>query len=159
MKLQNVLLLKQLLLAFLFLLLTACAAGDVQFTADRPADFWNGLWHGIISVITLIIHLFNDSVRVYEINNVGGWYDFGFLLGVIFIWGGGTHVSCKSSAEKKTDKEWDEVGTKVELKVMRKLKAWAEDEEGAESGEDWEKVGEKVERKLKRKLREWAEKD
>ena len=42
---------------------------------------------------------------------------------------------------------------------MRKLKAWAEDEEGSESIKDWEEIGEKVEKKLKRKIREWAEKE
>ena len=140
-------------------LIASCAAGDAQFTANDPAGFWFGLWHGIISMISLIIHLFNDSVSVYEINNTGGWYDFGFLLGVIFIWGGGSHMSCKSAAEKKRDKEWEEVGNKVELKVMRKLKQWADNEERSESGDDWDEIGEKVEKKLKRMIRDWAERD
>lgn len=159
MKLQYFFLLKRLFLASALLLLSACAAGDAQFTPESPADFWNGLWHGIISLITLIVHLFNDSVHVYEISNAGGWYDFGFLLGVICVWGGGSHASGKSSANKKCDKEWDEIGDKVERKVMRKLKEWVEDEKVSDSGEDWEEVGEKVEKKLKRKIREWAEKD
>ena len=79
---------KLLLFIPLLLLLTACTAGDVQFTAETPAGFWYGLWHGIISFISLIIHLFNDAVMVYEKNNTGGWYDFGFLLGVIIAIGG-----------------------------------------------------------------------
>ena len=141
------------------LLLTSCAAGDAQFTQDNPAGFWYGLWHGVIAVISLIIHIFNDNVAVYEINNSGGWYDFGFLLGVITIWSGGSHVSCKSSAEKQRDKEWKEISEKVENKVMRKLKAWSEDEAGTGADAEWEEIGEKVERKLKRKIREWAEKD
>jgi len=146
-------------LIFFVILLTSCTAGNLQFTTEDPAGFWYGLWHGIISVISLIIHLFNDSIVVYETNNTGGWYDFGFLLGVIFIWGGGSHVTSKSAAEKKHDKEWAEIGDKVEIKVMHKLKDWAEDEEKSDSDEDWSEVSEKVERKLKRKIREWAEKD
>ena len=90
-------------------LLTSCAAGDAQFTQDNPAGFWYGLWHGVISVISLIIHIFNENVAVYEINNTGGWYDFGFLLGVIGIWSGGSHVSCKSAVEKRREKEWEEM--------------------------------------------------
>ena len=44
--------------------------------------------------------------------------------------------------------------------VMRKLKEWADEEEGlVGKDEDWEEIGEKVEKKLKRKLREWAEKE
>ena len=143
----------------IILSLASCTAGDVQFSQDNPAGFWFGLWHGVISVITLIIHIFNESIRVYEINNTGGWYDFGFLLGVILIWSGGSHVNCKSAEKKQRDKEWDEIGKKVENKVMRKLKDWAEDEEGGESVKEWEEIGEKVEKKLKRKIREWAEKE
>ena len=150
---------KPVIVFLLLLQLTSCAAGDAQFTTDSLAGFWYGLWHGIISFISMIIHVFNDNVMVYEINNTGGWYDFGFLLGVISIWGGGSHVSCKSAANKKRDKEWDEIGDKVEIKVMRKLNAWVEDEKNTNSDEDWDEIGEKVEKKLKRKIREWAEKE
>lgn len=150
---------KLLILSTIVLLLASCAAGDAQFTQESPAGFWYGLWHGVISLISLIIHVFNNDVAVYELNNTGGWYDFGFLLGVICIWGGGSHMSCKSSEEKKRDKEWDEIGDKVEKKVMRKLKAWSENEEVSGDGDDWDEIGEKVEKKLKRKIREWAEKE
>ena len=159
MKSQKFLSFKLLFLVALLVLLSSCTAGNVQFTAESPAGFWYGLWHGVISFITLVIHIFNENVHVYEIDNTGGWYDFGFLLGVIFIWGGGTHISCKSAAGKKRDKEWEEIGDKVERKVMRKLKEWAESEESTDTDEDWEEIGEKVEKKLKRKIREWAEKD
>lgn len=150
---------KLLILIPLLLLLTSCAAGDAQFTPESLAGFWYGLWHGVISFISLIIHIFNGNVTVYELNNTGGWYDFGFLFGVISIWGGGFHMTCKSAADKKRDKEWEEIGEKVEKKVMHKLKEWAEEKENRGSGKDWEEIGEEVEKKLKRKIREWAEKD
>lgn len=156
---QSSRLFKLLFLIPFLLLLSSCTAGDPQFTQDNPAGFWYGLWHGIIAVITLIIHVFNENVAVYEIHNTGGWYDFGFLMGVICIWGGSSHVSCKTAAEKKREKEWEEVGSKVETKVMRKLKQWSEDEDGSDSDKDWDEISEKVEKKLKRKIREWAEKD
>ena len=159
MKLPNSRLFKLLVLIPILLLLVSCSAGDVQFTNDTPAGFLYGLWHGIIAVITLIIHVFNDSVLVYEINNTGGWYDFGFLLGVICIWGGSSHVSCKSSENRKRDKEWEEIGEKVESKVMRKLEKWVEDEESIDPDKDWDEVSKKAEKKLKRKIREWAEKE
>ena len=54
----------------------------------EPAGFWAGLWHGIIAPITFIISLFNPDVKMYETNNNGGWYDFGFLLGVSGSGGG-----------------------------------------------------------------------
>jgi len=146
MKSHNYQSLKLLFLIPVILLLSSCAAGDAQFTPESPAGFWYGLWHGVISLISLIIHIFDNNVFVYEINNTGGWYDFGFLLGVICIWGGGSHMSCKSSVEKKRDKEWQEVGDKVEKKVMRKLKEWSEHEGGTGGDEDWDEIGEKVEK-------------
>jgi len=156
---HNHILYKLYILIAIFIFLSSCTAGNPQFSQDTPAGFWYGLWHGIISVISLIIHVFNENISVYEINNTGGWYDFGFLLGVTCIWGGSSHVSCKTSARKQRDKEWEEVGEKVELKVMRKLKEWAKDEKDIDSSEDWDEISEKVELKLKRKIREWAEKD
>ena len=147
-----------LLIPLLFVL-TSCAAGDAQFTPEAPAGFWYGLWHGVISVISLIIHLFNESVVVYETNNTGAWYDFGFLLGVICIWSGGSHATCKSAERQKRDEEWEEIADKVEVKVMCKLNEWAEDEGNRDADKDWDEVGDKVEKKLKRIIREWAEKD
>ena len=152
-------LLKLVFLLSLVLLLTSCTAGNAQFAPESPAGFFWGLWHGVISVISLIIHIFNENVVVYELDNTGGWYDFGFLLGVVLVWGGGCHASCKSTEKKQNEKEWDEIGDKVEKKVMRKLKAWAEEEETGESDKEWAEIGDKVEKKLKRKIREWAEKD
>ena len=45
----------------ILLLLTSCTAGDSTNTSETPAGFWYGLWHGIISVNSLIIHIFNDN--------------------------------------------------------------------------------------------------
>ncbi len=76
------------------LLLAGCAAGtnDVAGTAGPDGDvagFWLGLWHGFIALFTFVISLFTDSVSVYEVHNNGGWYDFGFILGVMCFFGGG----------------------------------------------------------------------
>jgi hypothetical protein len=44
--------------------------------------FWYGLWHGFILPISWICSLFMDEVAIYAVYNNGGWYDFGFVLGV-----------------------------------------------------------------------------
>lgn len=82
-------------LVALTLLLSACAAGpnpqvDVQAPDGDVAGFWLGLWHGVIAPITFIISLFTDGVGVYEVYNNGGWYNFGFVLGLGFLVGGGS---------------------------------------------------------------------
>ena len=84
------------------LLLAGCAAGtnptvDVLDAGGKSAGFWLGLWHGLISCVTFIISLFSDNVNVYEVYNSGNWYDFGFMLGVSIIFGGGTYGAKRTS--------------------------------------------------------------
>ncbi len=47
----------------------------------EPAGFWAGFWHGLICPITFVVSLFHPGVRIYESNNSGRLYDFGFLIG------------------------------------------------------------------------------
>ena len=69
------------------LTLAACAAGpNVDVTAGG-AGFWLGLWHGIILPVTFLISLFTDTVTIYEVDNNGNWYDFGFVLGLALFSG------------------------------------------------------------------------
>lgn len=138
-------------LGFAIFLFAGCAAGNARFTSEVPAGFWWGLWHGIISCVTLIIGIFDHSVKVYEVDNTGGWYDFGFLVGVTLLWGHRTIT--RPRKPKMTDREWQEISAKVEAKLKRKIREWAE----AEPDEDWNLVEKKAEEKLKRKVREWAD--
>ncbi len=90
----------------LAIILSACAAGPNQLrnTPDEDgevAGFWRGIWHGLISPITFIISLFNKSVYVFEVHNNGGWYTFGFLLGVSMTFGGsGGGAACSRKKNK-----------------------------------------------------------
>jgi hypothetical protein len=76
------------------LILASCAPGpnDAEKTPGpkgKPAGFWLGLWHGLISPVTFIISLFTRNVRLYEVHNNGNWYNFGFVLGAgLFLSGG-----------------------------------------------------------------------
>ena len=49
------------------------------------ADVWQGLWHGFIAPVTLIMSFSNPDVQMYEVHNVGSEYNFGFLLGVALV--------------------------------------------------------------------------
>ncbi len=53
-----------------------------KLTGAKPAGFLGGLWHGAIAVVTFGIGLFTAKVSVWETNNNGSWYEFGFLIGV-----------------------------------------------------------------------------
>jgi hypothetical protein len=79
------------------LLIVSCTAGPnnvvrILEITKEPVGFWNGLWHGMISPITLVISLFNDNIGMYEVHNNGGWYNLGFLLGAGGVFGGGIKI-------------------------------------------------------------------
>ena len=76
------------------IVLAGCAPGANELVGspgdrDEPAGFLMGLWHGVIAPVTFVISLFSDSVSMYEVHNSGGWYNFGFLLGMMMVFGGG----------------------------------------------------------------------
>ncbi len=49
------------------------------------AGLGTGLWHGLISVVTLIMSFFNPEVQMYEVHNTGPLYNLGFLIGAIVL--------------------------------------------------------------------------
>ncbi|HTK83283.1 MAG TPA: hypothetical protein VL633_13435 [Bacteroidota bacterium] len=68
--------------------LTGCFPGGASNSATQPAGFFSGVWHGWIAPISLIVGIFNHSVRIYEVNNTGWWYDLGYYMAVIAGFGG-----------------------------------------------------------------------
>lgn len=95
------------------LVLCACTAGDPQFTADRPANFWLGLWHGAISWVALVAGIFVEGIEVYERDNTGSWYDFGFLLGATSIWAGGSSAGYHRRSRRSRRRDMGEADTIV----------------------------------------------
>lgn len=75
------------------LALTACAASEAP-TAVQPGSpgFLLGLWHGFIFPVAWLISLFTDKVAIYAVPNNGGWYDFGYFLGIV-VFGVGARKS------------------------------------------------------------------
>jgi len=67
----------------------APGANPLINTADahgRPAGFALGLWHGIISPVTLLLSFINkQTVQMYEVHNAGNVYNLGFFLGVLIM--------------------------------------------------------------------------
>lgn len=86
-------------LILLALIATGCMA-DVQMVHEcltgEAVGFWEGLWHGFIAPFSFFISLFSDSVTVFDVNNNGNWYIFGFLLGIGAFTGGGTFGAGKA---------------------------------------------------------------
>lgn len=84
------------------LALAACArqmSDGVSQGAEVPG-FWWGLWHGFVFPWAWIGSLFNPRIAVYAVPNTGGWYDFGFFLGITVLGGGSFFGSKKRSARE-----------------------------------------------------------
>jgi len=68
------------------LALGACAATQASdAVAPAAPGFWLGLWHGFIFPVAWVVSLFTDKVAVYAVPNSGGWYDFGYFVGIVFL--------------------------------------------------------------------------
>ena len=75
------------------LALTACAATqDPAAVKPQAPGFLLGLWHGFIFPVAWVISLFTDKVAIYAVPNNGGWYDFGYFLGIV-VFGVGARKS------------------------------------------------------------------
>ena len=73
--------------------LTACAASQSpQALAPHAPGFLLGLWHGFIFPVAWIASLFVPKVAIYAVPNNGGWYDFGYFLGIV-VFGVGARKS------------------------------------------------------------------
>ena len=64
-------------------MLAGCVPGDGRNTQEKPAGFFWGIWHGWMAPISLILGIFDNKIRVYEIFNNGWAYDFGFYIAII----------------------------------------------------------------------------
>ncbi len=73
-------------------LLAGCATAPLAVEGTR-GFFW-GLIDGGVAPFSFIISLFSSEVGIYGVPNSGGWYDFGFLIGLTF-WAGGGYAAKK----------------------------------------------------------------
>jgi hypothetical protein len=66
------------------LALSACAATqDAAAVAQTAPGFLLGLWHGFIFPVAWVVSLVSSKVAIYAVPNNGGWYDFGYFLGIV----------------------------------------------------------------------------
>ena len=81
------------------LLVSACASQideGVMREGGSPGFLW-GRWHGFVFPFAWIGSLFDADIAVYAVPNNGGWYDFGFFIGVTVLGGGRWFSSKKRS--------------------------------------------------------------
>lgn len=69
-------------------LLAACARQVASGVEPGAPGFLFGLWHGFIFPFAWLLSLVMPDAAVYAVPNNGGWYDFGYFLG-IYVFGAG----------------------------------------------------------------------
>jgi hypothetical protein len=70
------------------LLIPGCLPVNGGRSGDERAGFFTGVWHGWIAPVSVVLGIFDSTIRVYEVNNTGWWYDLGFYMAVISGFGG-----------------------------------------------------------------------
>lgn len=89
-------------LTFFAVVLTGCAepmlAEQAKLCGETPGFLW-GLLHGVIAPFTFLVSLLKEDVAIYAVCNSGGWYDFGFCLG-IGAFTKGSHSAGKAAKRK-----------------------------------------------------------
>ena len=70
---------KALLYILPLLVLSSCSSA----VSNEPAGFFVGFLQGFVIILIWILSLFSDSFPLYESYNNGGWYDFGYFLGIM----------------------------------------------------------------------------
>ena len=62
--------------------LAACAQQAASAVDPSAPGFLEGVWHGFIFPVAWIVSLFKSDAAIYAVPNDGGWYDFGYFLGI-----------------------------------------------------------------------------
>ena len=57
--------------------------------SGAPANFWFGLWQGLIVFLSFIASWFDNNIVLYQVNNNGFWYNLGYVIGLIVLGAGG----------------------------------------------------------------------
>jgi len=65
------------------MLLAACATQVSTGVSPQAPGFLLGLWHGFIFPVAWVLSLILPDIAIYAVPNNGGWYDFGYFLGIV----------------------------------------------------------------------------
>ena len=149
------------LCAVVLLMVTGCAPGNARWNVElggSPANFWAGLWHGLIIVVTFIVSLFTDDVNIYEPSNVGWGYNIGFIIGCMISLGGGAGATTRRHKPKVVVRAVGvRIGARVAEGVRAGIRAAFADTDAGDSrtgGDrvDWDELGRRIEERIRQEL-------
>ncbi|UCG44259.1 MAG: hypothetical protein JSU73_06545 [candidate division WOR-3 bacterium] len=150
---------KKLLIVLLLgmvVLALSCAPGNERWSVDNRANFWAGLWHGLIIIVTFVVSWFTSEVGIYEANNVGFGYNIGFILGCMIALGGGVRSATRRKRKRKVvckSPDMDRLGSRIESGVREGIKAAASAVQES-GGYDWDELGRRIEQRVKEAMKD-----
>ncbi|MEI7827086.1 MAG: hypothetical protein WCI87_04725 [Euryarchaeota archaeon] len=73
---------------------------DVNLSG-APANFWLGLWQGLIICLSFIASWFDNNIVLYQVHNDGFWYNLGYIIALfVSVGGSGGAFRAKGKAKK-----------------------------------------------------------
>ncbi|MBO9621223.1 MAG: hypothetical protein J7500_00780 [Sphingomonas sp.] len=82
-------------------LLAGCAKQAATAVVPAAPGFLFGLWHGFIFPVAWVLSLFVPDIAIYAVPNNGGWYDFGYFLGIV-VFGVGANRGSRTVYRTRT---------------------------------------------------------
>jgi hypothetical protein len=73
---------------------------DVNLSG-APANFWLGLWQGLIIYLSFIASWFDNNIVLYQVHNNGFWYNLGYIIALSVSVGAGARASRTKAKAKK----------------------------------------------------------
>ena len=73
-------------IALLGLTVSACIAkqGPDAVSPGGPG-FLEGVLHGFVFPVAWVVSLFTSDIAIYAVPNNGGWYNFGYFIGICVL--------------------------------------------------------------------------
>ena len=90
-----------LMALLLVFLMTGCLPGLKEYSEEAPAGFLNGVWHGWLAPVSLILEATGCGAHLFAENTTGFSYELGFYMAVISGFGG---LALSRKRKKKKDK-------------------------------------------------------
>lgn len=129
-------------------LLLGCAPGNVRWQGGNPpANFWAGIWHGMIITVTFVVSLFTREVGIYEAHNVGWGYDLGFIFGCMISLGGGIRATAR---RRRPAVDWSQIEHRISKGIREGLRSQRAPDASAEP--NWDELGRQVEERVREEL-------
>ncbi len=73
-----------ILIICVILLFAGCGSTNPLEGSGQNFGFLSGIWDGFTILFAFVGKIFGMNINIYEVQNNGNWYNFGFIIGLYF---------------------------------------------------------------------------